>query len=124
MTPRRFILFFSWFHLIYTILLMLLLFNYTSRNGYVWFMFLQCAFVGAVFVVHEMFPSFVKRAAHLKIIKSAWPTIIMSEILHVYLLGLVGEKYYQKDASFFAFFPVMLVMKMLIGMALGYTTPK
>ena len=126
MLVKKFLVFFAWFHLAYTVSLLLLLFEFTRYDGRVWFLLLQSTFTAVVLAVWKLFPSFVEKGAPLPLFRAIRPLVFVLEGIHVFMLGLLWEYYRNIGATFKVFFPSMMFFKCieLAALAMVQQRPK
>jgi hypothetical protein len=109
----KFLVFFAWFHVVYTATVFLLILQYTRTNGGMIFILLQSTYTAVVLATQRLFPGFVERTGHLNMFKSVKPLVGALEAVHLFVLGTLWERYHARGATFSIFFPVLIVLKIL-----------
>jgi len=107
---------------VYAILVLLLISQYTKKDGWMWFLLLQATYTSVVFGVRQVFPGFVARTANLNMFKSAKPVLFATEVVHVFVLGMQWNHYHSIGAAFDIFFPILLTLKVMEAIALSLVT--
>lgn len=119
MVPAKFLVFFAWYHIVYTSLVLLLLLQYTWHDGGMWFLLLQSMYTAGALAIRQLFPGFIKRTAHLNVFKAVKPLVYALEGVHVFVLGILWTTYHSRGATYSLFFPVMMFFKCLELIAFG-----
>lgn len=116
---EKFAVFFAWFHIVYTVMVLVLINQYTRYDSGMWFLLLSATYTAIVFAVREVFPGFVVKTAHLNMFKAIKPSVFALETVHVFVLGMLWVVYHDQGSSFSVFFPLMLTLKLFEAIALG-----
>lgn len=121
---EKFLVFFAWFYIVYTSLVLLLLVQYTRTDGGMWFLLLQSTFSAGALAVRQLFPGLVDHTGHLNIFKAIKPLVFALEGVHLFVLGILWEVHSSKGATFQIFYPIMMFLKamelLIVGMINGH----
>lgn len=124
MIVEKFAIFFGWFYAVYTALLLLLIVKFTPTDGAAIFLLLHSGYLGSVFAIRQLFPGFVARAADLGVIKMTRPLVALSMPVSLYVLGMLGERYHVRGASYDFVYPMLLVLQVMLFVAFAEVSGK